>query len=150
MKPAISEDKARKFLTMATQMAETFSKDTHKQVGCILLDPDTLLIRAMTYNGTPLGIQDTPERWERPTKTQYIIHAELGAICACARHGTPTLHSIAVVSYHPCSACARALIQAGISQVVTRPPDYTHPRWGREFQIATELFQEANINVQLL
>jgi dCMP deaminase len=146
----LSEDKARKFLNMATEMAETFSKDQHKQVGCILLDPQTFLIRAMTYNGTPLGIEDTPARWERDNKPHYIVHAELGAICACARHGTPTIDSIAVVSYHPCSQCARALIQAGISQVVTHPPDYLHPRWGTEFIIATELFQEAGIQVTLL
>jgi len=134
-------------MSLAQDMANTFSKDKEKRVGCILLDPKTLFIRATGYNGTALGASDSDEKWMRPNKQFHIMHAELNAICAAARHGTSLEGSVCVVTYHPCSSCARALIQAGVSHVVTRNPQYDHPRWGHEFTQADELFKETGVGV---
>lgn len=143
----ISNDKALKFLAMAKHMADTFSKDKEKKVGCIMLDPNTLFIRACGYNGTPLNIKETEERWERPNKRFYIQHAEMNAMCSACRHGTPLNNSICVTTLYPCSSCAKAIIQAGITTIVAPPPDFLHPRWGEEFKISAELFEEAGIYV---
>lgn len=141
--------KAARFMHLASTLA-TLSKDQHKQVGCILLDPDTLFIKSSGYNGFPINIQDDPERWQKENKSMYVQHAEMNAICSAARHGTPLDKSLCIVTYHPCSTCAKALIQAGIKQIITLPPDYTHPRWGNEFERATNLFKEANIEITLI
>ena len=127
----------------------TMSKDKHKQVGCLILDPETLFIRATGYNGFPLGIEDTTERWERDLKYNYVQHAEMNAICSAARHGTQLKDSVCIVTYFPCSTCAKALIQAGCKAVVTKTPDYDHPRWGQDFRVSCALFQESGISVLL-
>lgn len=143
----ISNKKAIKFLSLAKHMADTFSKDKEKKVGCFMLDPNTLFIRSTAYNGCPINVQDTDERWKRPNKSSFVVHSEVGAICAAARHGTSLDGSICVVTLFPCSSCARALIQTGIRTVVTNPPDFKHERWGNEFKIAYELFTEAGVEL---
>lgn len=143
--PSIPYEKAVKFMDLAQHMADTFSKDPHKKVGCVILDPNTFMVRAAGYNGFPLGVKDTPERWQRGKKEMLCSHAELNGVCSAARHGTPLDGTICVCSLHPCSGCARALIQAGIKTVVTRAPDLEHPRWGIEFGVARELFEEAGV-----
>lgn len=128
-------------------MAGTFSKDREKKVGCLMLDPETLFIRACGYNGIPLRVKETPERWERPAKYAYVSHAEANCVCSAARHGTPLDGSICVVTMFPCSSCAKSLIQAGITAVVTARPNLDHPRWGAEYRVAKELFDEAGVCV---
>lgn len=146
----ISSEKASKFMELAQHMANTFSKDPHKKVGCVILDPNTFMLRAGGYNGLPIGIKDTPERWQRGEKEKMCSHAELNAVCSAARHGTPLDGTICVCNLYPCSGCARALIQAGIKTVVTNAPDFSHSRWGGEFAISQELFGEAGVHVMHL
>ena len=86
--------KAAKFLKVARELASTMSKDKDKQVGCLILDPNTLFIRATGYNGFPLNIHDSDKRWERENKYTYVQHAEISAICSTARHGTHLNNSI--------------------------------------------------------
>ena len=57
------------------------------------------------------------DRWDRPQKYQYVEHAERNAIYNAARVGTPLLGCSAFVSLAPCVGCARALVQAGITEV---------------------------------
>lgn len=143
----MDQAKVTKFIKMATELAITFSKDKEKQVGCIIIDPNTLFIKATGYNGFPLKVQDAPDRWERTVKQKYVQHAEMNAICSAARHGTSLDNSTSIVTYHPCSTCAKAMIQAGITSLVTPTPDYNHPRWGNEFKMASDLFKEAGVQV---
>ena len=51
------------------------SKDLHTQVGCVIIGPEGE-IRATGYNGIPKGVQDLPERLERPAKYLWTAHAE--------------------------------------------------------------------------
>jgi dCMP deaminase len=141
--------KAARFMHLASTLA-TLSKDQNKQVGALLLDPDTLFIKSSGYNGFPINIRDDPDRWQKENKSSYVQHAEMNAICSAARHGTPLNNSICIVTYHPCSTCAKALIQAGVKQIITHKPDYSHPRWGIEFERASQLFKEANIQITLI
>lgn len=143
----ISPEKARAFIDTAHDFANRFSKDEHKKVGCMILDSDTLFIKACGYNGMPFNVSETTERWSRPIKNFYVQHAEMNCICSAARHGTPLNKSICIVTYHPCTSCAKALIQSGISTVITHPPNLQHPRWGEEFKIAQELFKESGIDL---
>lgn len=140
-------NKAEKFMKVARDMANTMSKDPNKKVGCIILDPNTLFIRACGYNGFPLNTVETANRWQREEKKWWVNHAEMSAICSACRHGTSLDKSIAVVTMHPCSACAKAMIQSGISKIITVAPNLEHPRWGEEFKVAQILFEEADIQV---
>ena len=140
-------EKAQKYFKLAKYQAELFSKDPVCKVGAILLAPDSYQILSMGYNGLPRKVKETPERWDRPLKYKYVEHAERNAIYNASRHGTPLEGSIAVITKFPCCDCARALIQSGISVIVTETPDFNHPRWGEDFKISQELFHEVNIEI---
>ena len=45
-------------------------------------------------------------------------HAEINAICQAARHGVHLVGATAYVTNMPCTACAKALIAAGVERVV--------------------------------
>ena len=95
----------------------------------------------------PRKIDEKIDRWQRPLKYKYVEHAERNAVYNAVRHGTPLEGSIAVVTMFPCCDCARALIQVGVSNIVTTTPNLEHPRWGDDFKISMEMFQEANVDV---
>ncbi len=140
-------DKAEKYFKLAKYQAQLFSKDPVCKVGAILLAPNSYQILSMGYNGLPRKIEETPERWERPLKYKYVEHAERNAIYNASRHGTPLEGAIAVITKFPCCDCARALIQSGITHIVTESPDFNHPRWGEDFKISQEMFKEVNIEI---
>ena len=95
------------------------SKDSNTQVGaCIVSDENKIL--SVGYNGMPMGCSDDEIPWEREgelleTKYPYVCHAELNAIL---NSGTSLRGSRLYVTLFPCNECAKALIQAGIREVV--------------------------------
>lgn len=56
------------------------------------------------------------------------VHSEIDAITRCARQGIPTEGATIYITRYPCEACARAIVQAGIKNVV----------WGRQQDISPE------------
>ena len=100
------------------KVVATRSKDPNTQIGCVIIGPNHE-IRSTGYNSFPRGIRDdVPERLVRPTKYLWIEHAERNAICNAARAGTATEGCTIYVEIMPCMDCARAVVQAGIVQVV--------------------------------
>ena len=94
------------------------SKDPNTQLGCVIIGPNHE-IRSTGYNSFPRGIRDdVPERLARPAKYLWIEHAERNAICNAARAGTATEACTIFVEIMPCMDCARAIVQAGITEVV--------------------------------
>ena len=71
------------------------------------------------------------------------IHAEMNALLYCAKEGIPTKDTICYVTHFPCLNCTKALIQAGIREVVYknayRVDDY-----------ALSLFEKNNITLRQL
>jgi dCMP deaminase len=144
-------DKAKKYLELARCQADIFSKDQYKKVGALFLMKESYQILTSGYNGMPRGIDETVlERWDRPLKYKYIEHAERNCIYNASRHGVPLNNSICIVTMFPCVDCTRALIQVGISLLVTIHPVFEHPRWGTEHILSSELLEEAGIHVILL
>lgn len=140
--------KARKYIDLAQVNADLFSKDPHTKVGAIVLAPDFSRVYSIGTNGFPRKMNDnTPERWERPTKYSYICHAEANAIANAARTGTPTDGTVVAVTKFPCSTCAKLLIQAGISKVYTPAPDYRDTVWGADAKVAENMFDEVGVRV---
>ena len=142
-------DKAKKYMELARTTAQLFSKDQSTKVGCIILAPDSLQQLSQGYNGMPRGIDEKNDmwKWERPIKYKYVEHAERNAIYNAARRGTPLEKSIAVVTHFPCTDCARALIQSGINAVVTVQPDFSNERWGEDWQVSINMFEEASVDL---
>jgi len=144
-------DKAIKYFKLAQHQADLFSKDPSTKVGAIILAPESLQILSLGFNGMPRKIDESiSERWERPIKYKFVEHAERNAIYNACRHGTPLEGSIAVITMYPCCDCTRALIQSGIKLIVSKIPDYEHHRWGEDFKISYEMFEEAGVDQMFL
>lgn len=96
------------------------SKDSHTQVGsCIVNDENKIL--SMGYNGMPTGCNDDDMPWEREgepllTKYFYVCHAELNAILNYS--GGSLKGSRVYTTLFPCNECTKAIIQAGIKEVI--------------------------------
>ena len=129
----------------------TRSKDPHTQVGCIIAGA-AHEIRSTGYNSLPRGIRDdVPERLERPTKYLWMEHAERNAICNAARVGTPLQGCTLYVELMPCMDCGRAIVQAGIIEVVIsseRMREYTSQYYDEHFRTVEVLFEEARVKVR--
>lgn len=131
-------------LRSARDIAEERSKDTTK-VGAVLVSPFGAEI-LNAYNGPPKGVKDDPSRFERPTKYLFANHAEANLIAFAARHGIRTDGCSVYVTHHPCAACARQMIQAGIRRVVVGAGTFTTAaRWGDDITAARAMFAEAGV-----
>ncbi|TSA27297.1 MAG: dCMP deaminase [Ignavibacteriales bacterium] len=70
------------------------------------------------------------------------IHAEMNAILQCSSHGINTQGSTAYITNMPCTNCAKALITAGIKEIVIFS-DYHDT-------LAEEFFKKANVKIKRL
>lgn len=104
------------FMNVAHTVAQK-SKDQSTKVGCVIVGPDNEP-RSFGWNGFARGVDDLPERMERPAKYEWTVHGESNAIANAARVGIPTKGCKAYVTHFPCKSCADMLIQAGINCVV--------------------------------
>jgi dCMP deaminase len=133
------------------KIVATRSKDPNTQIGCVIVGP-AHEIRTTGYNSFPRGIRDdVPERLVRPAKYLWIEHAERNAICNAARCGTALEGCTIYVEVMPCMDCARAIVQAGISEVVVsgeRMKQYSSDYYDEHFRMAEVLLQEAGVRVR--
>ena len=138
--------KCLKFLDDALA-AKGRSKDRSTQVGAIVLDSDYNL-RTSGYNGFPRQVNDNVEsRHERPIKYKYTAHAEENCVANAARVGVSLKGcTLVVTSLHPCSTCARLIINSGIRYVLA-PLESANARWNEEGELAAEMFGEAGVEV---
>jgi dCMP deaminase len=138
------------YLNICKVVAER-SKDVNTQIGCVIIGPNRE-IRSTGYNSFPRGIRDdVPERMERPAKYLWIEHAERNAICNAARAGTATEGCTIYFEIMPCMDCARAVVQAGIIEVVVsaeRMRQYSSDYYNQHFGMVEVLFAEAKVKVR--
>lgn len=99
-------------------LAAKRSKDPNTQVGACIVDEGNIIL-STGYNGFPYGCSDDIYPWEREgedTKYNYVVHAELNAILNA--RGKSLKGARLYVDLFPCNECAKAIIQAGIAEVV--------------------------------
>ena len=99
-------------------LAARRSKDPNTQVGACIVSQDKSII-STGYNGLPNGCSDDEYPWEREgeeTKYPYVVHAELNAILNA--NGRDLRGSRLYVALFPCNECAKAIIQAGVKEVL--------------------------------
>ena len=130
------------FFSLCDQIAK-MSKDESTKLGCVIVGPDRE-IRATGFNSFPRGIDDgVSERQERPLKYKFIEHAERNAIYNAARVGVGLKGCVLYCQWHPCSDCARAIIQSGIVEVVMR--EAIEDRWVDDMLAARAMLDEAGV-----
>jgi dCMP deaminase len=137
----------RRYMDLARHIGQ-WSKDRSRQVGCVVVGPDKL-VRAIGFNGFPRGLNDdADERHQRPAKYLWTEHAERNAIYTAARNGVPLLGTSMYLPWFPCVDCARAIIQAGIVELIALAPDMNDLQWGEAFAVSKELLSEAAIEIR--
>lgn len=140
----------RKYLGLAKYVAESWSKDPSSQVGAVLVNY-TLGQEFIGYNGFPVGVSDTPERYaHRETKLSLIVHAEVNALLKAGYHARGgTLYVYPSFSLPPvCNECAKIVIQSGVKEVVGFEPNMADPRvqrWVTSISVSKSMFEEAGI-----
>lgn len=126
------------------------SKDKNTQIGVVIVGEDNEII-STGYNSFPRGIDDTLDyRQERPEKYYWFEHAERNAIFNAARIGVSTKGATMYLSCGiPCSDCARAIINSGITEIVCEKNDVTKSsHWLEHQKRSLIMFNETNVKVR--
>lgn len=128
----------------------SWSKDPGTHVGAVIVGDDRRIL-STGYNGFPAGIADSPERLEdRTFKIRHTVHAELNAILNASKKGVGLEGSaIYVHGLPPCSACAKAVVQAGIRRVYYCSP-IAKDAWEEEWAYSSRIFDECGVHWEAL
>lgn len=96
------------------------SKDPSTQVGACIVNDQNKIVGA-GYNGLPTGCHDDDFPWDKQgtfleTKYPFVCHAELNAILN--NIGMDLKGCKIYTALFPCNECTKAIIQAGITEVI--------------------------------
>jgi dCMP deaminase len=96
------------------------SKDPSTQVGACIVNDKNKIVGA-GYNGFPIGCDDDQFPWAKTgdfldTKYPFVCHAELNAILN--NIGMDLKGCKIYTALFPCNECSKAIIQAGITEVI--------------------------------
>jgi dCMP deaminase len=139
----------RRFMNLAIHIGG-WSKDRSTKVGCVIVGPDNE-VRSLGFNGFPRDVDDdVDDRHARPQKYLWTEHAERNAIYNAARVGVPVLGCRMYLPWYPCADCARAIVQAGIEELIAVEPDWEDSQWGTHFKFSQILFTEVGIKVRIV
>lgn len=126
------------------------SPDPKTQVGCVIVGLDGAT-RSEGWNTFPDRIGILPSRLVPPEKYTWIEHAERNAIYRAARLGIALANCTLYIGHFPCIGCARAIIQAGISEVVVgirSAESYSGIEYREEQLVAKEILKEAGVPIR--
>lgn len=117
------------------------SKDPTTQVGCVVVDKNNHAI-GLGFNGFPQGMVETEELWQRPTKYNYVIHAEANSLLNCS--DLSKAYKI-YCSLYPCPNCAKLIAGAGIKKVYYKD----HELNGKSYldPVSQDIFSRCGVEV---
>ncbi len=135
------------------------SRDEHTHVGCVITDSDNVLV-STGYNSFPRRIEPDKEnkRLSREGDEKYfwMEHAERNAIYNAARRGTVLKGCKIYIPWLPCTDCARAIIQTGISEVNIHRngqdfyDEHTNGKWIASYSRVQEMLSEAGVKLSYI
>ena len=131
-----------RFLELAKHIA-TWSKDT-TQVGAVAVAPSKQVLET-GFNGLPRGVEDLPERMQRPAKYLWTAHAEENLVSHAAR--SVLEGSTVYVTHLCCSKCARMLVNSGVAKIVCGDGTTSMPQ--EEFDVAKQMLAEAGVKLEM-
>ncbi len=121
------------------------SKDPSTQVGACIVNNQNKIVGA-GYNGLPIGCDDDEFPWQKEggfleTKYPYVCHAELNAIL---NNIGIDLHGCRIyTALFPCNECSKAIIQAGIKEVIYLSDKY---KGNDVFKASRLMLEKAGVN----
>lgn len=136
------------FMAVAALAAKR-SKDPNTQVGACIVNQQNKIL-STGYNGFPLGCSDDEFPWQREgdfsaTKYAFVCHAELNAIL---NNSGQSLQGCRIyVVLFPCNECAKAIIQAGIKEVVYLSDKYAN---APNMQASRKMLKAAGVKMRQL
>ncbi len=134
------------FMALAKVIAKR-SPDPNTQVGACIVSSDNKVV-SLGYNNFPNNCDDEFP-WNRDeedplqNKYLYVVHSELNAILDA--QGKNLKGCKIYVTLFPCNECTKAIIQAGISEVIYLSDKDHH----KNFSIASRrMLNAANIKIR--
>lgn len=116
-----------------------------RRVGALLVKDHRILTTG--YNGAPSGLRHCldigclREKESVPSGQRHelcrALHAEQNAILQAALHGVSVRGAVLYSTHHPCSLCAKMLVNAGVLKIVYEE-GYPDP-------LASEILEEARL-----
>ncbi len=130
------------------QLSSMRSKDPNTQVGCCIVGEDNRIL-SVGYNGAPNGFDDSDFPWGREgnrleTKYMYVCHSELNAIINYRGNSRDLVGGKIYVHYFPCNECAKAIIQAGIKEVIYLHA-YDYDNHSDEMEASIRMFDRCGV-----
>ena len=132
------------------ELVSTRSTCLRRKVGAVIVKNKRIL--ATGYNGAPSGLAHCDkigcirEKLKIPSGERHELcrglHGEQNAIIQAAYYGFSIKDGIFYVTCHPCSVCAKMIINAGIKEVVIKE--------GYPDKMAQKLFRESKIKIRIL
>ena len=148
--------KHQKYMELAKQIGELFSKDNSTKVGAIVVGEDGSILTT-GYNGFVRGSDDSNPLWhERPMKYSVTSHAECNAIYNAARNGVKMIgSSMYISSLCPCNNCSMAIVQSGVKNVYLSEWAFSsdNPRgqaWINVWPLSKEILDIGEVNVEII
>jgi dCMP deaminase len=140
-----------KYLKTAFENARDNGTDPSTQNGAVIVNADGWIV-GEGANHFPKGVVESYKRWERPLKYQFVEHAERNAIFNAAKDGRRLAGAVMYCPWYACADCSRAIIQAGISQVVGHQKcfDLTPDHWKDSIANAFLMFEEAGVKTRTI
>ncbi len=128
------------------------SREKGRKVGCVIVDQHNN-IKSSACNNFPNGVDENlPERHNKENGEKYFwsSHAERNAIYYAARKGIALEGCKIYVPWFPCSDCAKAIIQSGLTHLIAYAPDLDEPKWGEEFKKVVQMLEEGGVNIKYI
>lgn len=128
-------------------LAAAESPDPSTQNGALIYLGDTEYLTAC--NDFLPGVRITEQRLQRPQKYFWMEHAERAAIFGALAGGASLQGKTLVCPWYACADCARAIVQAGIIQVVGHKPmlDGTPSHWNDSIDAAFTILEDSGVNM---
>lgn len=133
------------FMNMVYLVASR-SPDESTHIGAVIVSPNNRVI-STGYNGFVSGVEHLETRQSRPLKYFFFEHAERNAIYLAEHRPVGCrMYTNGV----PCADCGRAVIRAGIIEVITDKSweKDNATKWSESCGHSYQMFAEARVRVR--
>lgn len=143
----MSQDKwDRRFFKLAEHIS-LWSKDPSTKCGAVITDQYNRVI-SLGFNGYPRSIKDH-DLDNREVKYLKVLHAEQNCLIFANRNLSGC--TIYTYPFAPCSQCMAAIIQSGITTIITKKASQElQERWGISNSVGFEMVEQAGITIKFL
>ena len=132
------------------QLVASWSEDNSRKIGAVVVGSANQIL-STGYNGFPRGVKASDQaRHSSKDREKYFWfeHAERNAIYNAARNGIALEGSFIYSTLFPCADCARAIVQCGMSELITSEPPTNDPTYQRSFEVSLDILLEGGVKVR--